>query len=116
MRNRTHKAWQTDDGIVDNLVNLKCSYGNQKMDLQFYGDTIDEWKLQLETILTFVGFHPENIRDFFSQEDMIQKQCLEDVVCNSGHGSGCDCLPDQKCDCVPDEYHPLGATPGGFGA
>jgi hypothetical protein len=93
MKNRTHKAWQQPIASFEDgeIYYIECGHAGKKLRLAF--DHIDpgreDWRKAFEVILTFLGYHPDTIRDMFNNEDMIQKHCLEDVVCLSGHGDGC---------------------------
>jgi hypothetical protein len=93
MKNRTHRAWQqpTEKSMEDNYY-LEAGYQGKKLRIEFdYIDPdMDDFKIGFESILTFLTFDAELIKELFAQEDMVQKQCLEDMVCNSGHGMGCD--------------------------
>jgi hypothetical protein len=88
MKNKTHKAWQQEKPME---YYLEAGYKGQKcrIEFDFVDPDIDDWKIAFESILTFLTFSPDLIKELFAQEDMIHRQCLEDVVCLCGHNDGC---------------------------
>ena len=91
MRNRTHKAWQQPQ-VEDMNYYIECGMGDKKLTIVLGNrdQTLTDWREAFESVLTFLTFSPQQINELFAQEDMIHKQCLEDVVCLNGYENGCD--------------------------
>ena len=98
MRNQTHKAWQQPQ-VEDHHYYIECGMDDKKLRIEFGNNDplLTDWREAFESVLSFLQFGPESIKELFASEDMIHKQCLEDVVCLNGYGNLGGSAHDCKC-------------------